>query len=193
MVEAPRDLPSQLATPPPERKRRKPPPDWLDTVDHCGPTFRRWPANQPAPRDTKGGKWLIDVDGEPAFAEIAILRALEAEGWEGRWIDNYPLPPTFRTAYWDDAWNSLSRSVADMPLKGHPLEVYRAICGEAGDPSGGGAWDVNAWRGREMVFVEAKRFRSSDGIDEAQLRWLAAGRRLGIPRQCFLFIEWTAV
>jgi hypothetical protein len=102
------------------------------------------------------------------------------------------MPPVFRTAYWDEHWRTRPRSLANRPLPPFPHEVYRAICGEAGDEAGAGAWDVILWRGKEMVFVEAKRFRSSDCIDDSQVRWLEAARRLGIPRARLVFAAWDA-
>jgi hypothetical protein len=194
MVEAPVTIPAALDLPPQlPRRRRAPEAAWLTTVRRAAPTFRRWPAELRAPLDTKGGKWLVDVDGKPAFAEFAILRAFENDGWEGRWIDNYPLPPTFRTSYWDSAWNKLPREVANSPLPAQALGVYNAICVEAGDPGGAGAWDIIAWRGKEMAFVEAKRAGSSDSVRDEQLLWLDAAHRLGVPRDSLIFAEWSAV
>lgn len=189
MVQAPSSYPTMMApcVGPKADKR----PVWLDQVCHFCPTFTSWPEDRTRPRDTKGNKPLVDVGGEPAFGEIAILRAFQASGWDGRWIDNYPLPPTFRVEYWDDQWETLPRHRANRPLPPVVEEVYRRICAEAGDPSGGGAWDVIAWRGDEMVFIEAKKRGSSDRIKEPQLRWLNALARLDIPRESRLFVEWT--
>jgi hypothetical protein len=39
--------------------------------------------------DTYGEKAVVEVDGEPLFAELAILRLLEADGWTGVWVDGY--------------------------------------------------------------------------------------------------------
>lgn len=144
MVHAPRSLPALIDRPPLFKRSRKPPPSWFAEVVHRGPRFTRWPPNEPKPQDTKGGKWVAKLASEPCFAEIAILRAFEAEAepWEGRWIDNYPMSPVFRTAYWDDHWNTLSRGVANKPLPTFPRDVSRAICTEAGDVGGAGLWDV---------------------------------------------------
>jgi hypothetical protein len=166
---------------------------WLRDVVHLQPTFTVWPSDQPRPRDTKGNKPLASVSGRPAFGEIAILRAFEAEGWEGRWIDNYPLPPTFRTDYWDSFGEKLSRAASDVPLPPKVREIYASICERAGDIHGGGAWDIIAWRGEEIAFAEAKRQKSSDWIKDPQLRWLAAAKASGIVRESLLFVEWTLV
>jgi hypothetical protein len=163
---------------------------WLQDVVHLQPVFQQWPADRPKPRDTKGNKPLALVNDRAAFAEIAILMAFEKAGWEGRWIDNYPLPPTFRRDYWDELGEKLSRSAADHPLPSPVREVYRTICERAGDIRGGGAWDITAWRGDEIAFAEAKRRKSSDWIREPQLRWLAAAKSVRVPRESMLFVEW---
>jgi len=41
--------------------------------------------------DTFGGKALLEVDGPAQFAEAAILRLFQAEGWQGRWLETYGL------------------------------------------------------------------------------------------------------
>ena len=67
----------------------------LPACFHC---FDRW---QGAPIDTYGHKAVIDSSGEPLFAELAILRLLQAGGWQGVWVDTYrrrfrrSLPPQF--------------------------------------------------------------------------------------------------
>jgi hypothetical protein len=154
------------------------------------PLFSKWPAERPRPADTKGGKPLVDLDGEVMFAELALLTLLLRDGWEGRWIDNYPLPPTFRLAYWDGSLIKVSRAQADRGLPTAIMEVYQAICTHAGDERGGGAWDVVAWRGEEMLFLEAKRRSSGDKLRSEQKGWLGAALDLRVPLDCFLFAEW---
>jgi hypothetical protein len=36
-----------------------------------------------------GGQDLLLVDGLPQFAEVAILRAFQAAGWQGRWLETH--------------------------------------------------------------------------------------------------------
>ena len=166
---------------------------WLGDVIHLQPTFPTWPAHKPRPRDTKGNKPLALVNERPAFAEIAILRAFEFDGWEGRWIDNYPLPPTFRKDYWDRSGEKLTRTESHFALPPHIESLYVAICERAGDKRGGGAWDIIAWRDDEIAFAEAKRRKSGDWIKEPQLRWLTAAIDLGVPHESMLFVEWSLV
>ncbi len=155
------------------------------------PKFAAWASNLQKPLDTKGNNPLVNVNGKASFGELAILDALTSDGWEGRWIDNYPLPPTFRTRYWTENMVKLPRDQANSPLPRPAQEIYERICIKSGDPRGGGAWDIIAWRENTFLFAEAKKKPSSDRIKTAQLAWLGAALQLGIPLGCFLYIEWT--
>jgi hypothetical protein len=62
------------------------------SIPKTRPVFEPW-RGEPL-KDTYGGKQVIDSNGEPVFAELAILRLLQVEGWEGAWID------TFRKKKW---------------------------------------------------------------------------------------------
>src|SRR5262249_23452301 len=60
-----------------------------ERVDAIPSIFMRFPMWQGAPfTDDMGKKTaaMVELDGEHLFAELAILRLLEREGWEGRWI-----------------------------------------------------------------------------------------------------------
>lgn len=92
-IEAPRSYPALLVP----FVTRLPARDagWLGRVQYSRPVLTSWNPTALRPSDTKGGKPLVAVKKEPCFGEMAFLRAFEAEGWEGRWIDNYPLPQLF--------------------------------------------------------------------------------------------------
>jgi len=97
------------------------------------PTFVPWSGTVPA--DTHGGKPLVDFDGRPAFAELAILWSLIAAGWDGVWIDSYR--NMLRRGYWD----SPPLLALPQPYQDR-LDRIIASAGRRG-----GAWDVFAWRG----------------------------------------------
>lgn len=187
MIIAPRNVPSTFG---PTESLSFTLPSGTATIRLARPQFAAWGTDRRRPADTKGNKPLLEFEGRPSFGELAILATLIGDGWQGRWIDNYPLPPTFRTAYWDDALLKLPRERANVPLPPIQRGHYDAICHQAGDARGGGAWDIIAWRGDEMFFAEAKKRASSDRIREAQLRWLDAALAVGVPSDCFVFIEW---
>lgn len=54
---------------------------------------------------------------------------------------------------------------------------------------GGGAWDVFAWRGDEIAFLEAKGPR--DHLGPNQRTWFAAAIAEGLPPDAFTIVEWT--
>jgi len=51
------------------------------------PTFEEWTGERIG--DTYGGKTILNFDGEPVFAELAILRAFQSSGWDGVWVDTF--------------------------------------------------------------------------------------------------------
>lgn len=73
--------------------------------------------------DTYSGKDILDMDGEPAFAEIAILKLLEADGWDGVWVDTYSR--IFRVAN--------KKTIRLSPSKERTLEsIYSVSASNAG-------------------------------------------------------------
>ncbi len=44
--------------------------------------------------NTYNGKIILELNGEPLFAELLILRLLEQHGYKGVWVD------TFRNKFW---------------------------------------------------------------------------------------------
>jgi hypothetical protein len=144
-------------------------------VSKATPAFNRWLG--PPPGDTYNGKEVLDYGGRPAFAELAVLWVLRADGWDGVWIDTYS--GALRTGYWD------SPAVPDPPTE--PAALLGRIRQAVG--SRWGAWDVFCWRGQEVLFAECKR-RNRDAIRPSQLRWLEGALRIGRHLSEFLVVEW---
>jgi hypothetical protein len=126
--------------------------------------------------DTYGGKPVVEVDGEPLFAELAILRLLEADGWDGVWVDTYRR--VFRRGL-------PGAPAAELPRQ--QRETFNAIVAENGGTRG--CWDVFAWRGDVKVFAEAKR-RGRDRVRRNQGCWLDSAVRAGVPVGAFAVVEW---
>ena len=126
---------------------------------------------------TFGNKPLVWVDGRAQFAEVAVLRLFEEEGWNARWVETYG---TGRTpAYWRE-WNpqgptaQKNEPIAELWVN-ERLQRIAAINGSlrGGGPSYSGCWDVLAWKGEELVFAECKR-SNKDRLRHTQLRWAEA-------------------
>ena len=125
--------------------------------------------------DTYGGKQVIDSNGKPVFAELAILKILQDEGWEGAWIDTYH----------KKKWIAIEQRGELPPDKNEFLEqIYRS----AGARSG--CFDVYCWRNEQILFAEAKR-KGRDRIRETQRRWLTVALVSGVPVESFLIVEWN--
>jgi hypothetical protein len=144
-------------------------------IPKATPVFTSW--SGPPVADTYGGKPVLTWDDQPAFAELVILWALKAVGWDGVWIDTYH--NKFRNGYWN-------RPPIDLPLP--QSELLQRIHKEAG--SRFGAWDVFCWCGNSVLFAESKKAKH-DSIRNTQLDWLDAAIRLGFRADDFLLVEWS--
>jgi hypothetical protein len=143
-------------------------------IPKCEREFEAW-AGKPIP--TYGGKAILELDGEPLYAELLVLRLLEKEGWQGVWVDSY------RGKFW-----------TGMPHKTKAADLSegrRALIDRIKNKAGrrGGCLDVFAWRGKKVRFVELKR-KGKDSIRETQKKWIEAARSCGITMSDLLIVEW---
>jgi hypothetical protein len=119
-------------------------------------------------------KPLLDYNGQPMWAEFIALRELEAIGWEGVWVNNWC------RATWRNPGEN-----ATLPA------VVAAFFDRIAEHTGrrGGAWDICAWRGDELLFVELKQ-RNRDKLRPTQLAWMKCAVEEGIPPTSFVVVEW---
>jgi hypothetical protein len=139
----------------------------------CFHSFKAWKGHPIS--DTYGGKAVIDCDGEPLFAELAILRMIQAKGWKGVWIDTYRRK--FR--------QSLPPQSCELPEHAQAV-LERASAGHKWRP---GCFDVFGWKDGQYLFAEAKR-KGKDAIRETQFNWLESALDSGLPLESFLIFEW---
>jgi hypothetical protein len=144
-------------------------------IPKCNLIFKEW--NGEPIQDTYNHKAVIDFEGDPLFAELAILRMLEKAGWNGVWADSYR--NKFRTA---------------LPEKSEPVSLPLAqakFINSIKQKTGkrGGCWDVFAWKGGDIKFVESKR-SMKDALRENQILWLETCLEMGIAPDSFLLVEW---
>jgi hypothetical protein len=144
-------------------------------VPKATPRFARW--SGAAPGSSFGNKPILEWRGRPVFAELAILRAWEAEGWQGVWVDSFG--KRLLSEYWPQP------VVAAVP----PTQ-RRLLDALAPRGSPAKSWDVLCWRGEEVVFCESKLLKR-DHIRDTQRAWLEAGLRYGLPSHAFLVVEWS--
>src|SRR5215210_4038904 len=138
------------------------------------PTFKKWVGD--FAEDTYGSKPILDVQGEPLFAELAILRIYQKDGWEGVWVDTYR--GKYRTSWGDDG----------VKLPPDKIRLLQEIYARAG--SRAGCFDVFCWKDDSVVFAESKCKRK-DRIRATQLRWLEAAIDSGVPLDSLLVVEWS--
>lgn len=146
-------------------------------IPKATPSFSRWTGE--APGDSYGGKAILEHDGRPMFAELAILALLESEGWEGVWIDTYR--NKYRRGYWD------ADPIAALPAR--QAAMMQRILDHRG-AGRSGTWDIFAWRGEDVLFAESKR-AGKDSIRASQVTWLASALAQGHSLTAFLVVEWS--
>jgi|SRR3989344_3418985 len=138
-------------------------------------TFKQWVGAPIA--DMYNNKAVIDFDGEPVFAELAILRLFQKYGWDGVWVDSY------RKVY----RIGLPKQVEPVVLPAERATIIDSIQGHIGG-KWGGCWDVFLWKEDNVLFAESKR-NKKDKIQNTQRKWLEAAIDLGYGSN-LLLIEW---
>lgn len=137
--------------------------------------FKRW-EGAPVPTDYNG-KAVIDWNGEPVFAELAVLRLFQSHGWNGVWVDSYRRK--YRVGLPDVA------APIELPeAQNRVIESLRAKTGKSG-----GCWDVLAWKNDKMLFLELKRSKK-DRVQPSQMLWLETALGSGLSSRDFALVEW---
>ena len=141
--------------------------------------FKPWTGN-PIPFDF-GRKPILDNDGEPVFAELAILRLFLNSGFDGVWVETYGGVHYLRSM--PKNWSLKSEHIS-IPTEKEDLlkriwdkEKTRAC------------FDVVIWKNDKIYFCEAKRSKK-DRLTDAQKRFIEGALSLGISIESFLIIEW---
>lgn len=136
---------------------------------------------------------MVELEGEHLFPELAILRLLEADGWEGRWVNTWGAK--------GEVWKYLTR------WEDLPREQQRTRNIEAEEPRRvlariassrrkryAGCWDVYAWRDGQFAFLQTRRGAAGAGevkVDQAD--WLHTALLFGDERitvDSFAFVDW---
>jgi hypothetical protein len=137
--------------------------------------FNQW-NGAPIP-NTYGNKLIIDSNGEPLFAELAVLRLFQSQGWDGVWVDSYGRK--FRVGLPDVAEH------VEIPEKQKELiDTIKAKTGKSG-----GCWDVFLWKDNKILFIELKRLKK-DKVQDTQKIWLEHSLSNGLSHEDFAFVEW---
>ena len=127
-----------------------------------------------------GKKPIVQQESVSRFAEIAILELLRRDGWQGVWVDSWK-------GRFLSAMPGERGSVVSLDALEHILPLRPFI---AGFRTFGGAWDVLAWRGDQILFCDAK-WSKKDSIRPNQVEWLQQRLAEGASADNFLIAEWT--
>jgi hypothetical protein len=137
-------------------------------------------------------KPLIDWNGVPLYAELAILEIVKSNGWGGVWVDNFhrrfqDCMPDRNTAF--DLPSNVAEGIRVIrSIYRRISEQYREAKISRGEF--GGCWDLLCWRGDKLLFIEAKR-KSKDRLRQNQAAWLMAALASGKEPSSFRIAEWT--
>lgn len=140
--------------------------------------FNQW-RGAPIP-NTYNNKPVIDWNGEPLFAELAVLRLFQSNGWDGVWVDSY------RRKY----RIGLPDVVQPIEIPEERKKLIESIREKTG--RSGGCWDVVLWKEDKLLFIELKRSKR-DRIQDSQISWLEQSIFLGLKTDNFAFIEWIVL
>jgi len=157
--------------------------------------FPRWTGEPFADDFGKRASGMIELDGEHLFAELAVLRLLEKDGWAGRWVNTY----SGKGEIWKylTEWRDVPRDEQRNRVieDAEPRQLLARVAGMNKPARYAGCWDTFAWRGSEFAFFECKRTTSKakDAVKTEQEDWLRSALYLGDPRltlASFCFVQW---
>ena len=138
---------------------------------------------------------MIDLDGEHLFPELAVLRVLEKDGWNGRWVSTY----SAGREVWKylTEWKDIPREEQrTRPLEdAEPRQLIARIAGFNKPRRYKGCWDVFAWRDAEFAFFQCKRGapKATDVISKDHQEWLRSAVYVGnrqVTEQSFCVVQW---
>ena len=161
------------------------------TVPSINLVFKRW-RGKPI-KDDFGGKPVVDCEGRPVFAEIAIVRTAVKAGWSAFWQQAYPLRQSgpYYYAEWKEdrvRKDQITKSSLDSPYH----QDLQASIARYNSNSYRGCWDIIAWNGegKRILYIESKQSKK-DSIRDNQVRWFSACLSAGLKKkENFLVVQW---
>jgi len=156
--------------------------------------FPRWTGEPFTDDFGKKAAGMIELDGEHLFAELAVLRLLEKDGWTGRWVNTY----SGKGEVWKylTEWRDVPRQeqrnrVLEEP---EPRQLLARVATMNRPARYAGCWDVFAWRGDEFAFFQCKKGSAKPGsLSTEQEDWLRSALYVGDERLrlgSFCVVQW---
>ncbi len=160
--------------------------DKIVQIPKCTTRFKKWEGVEL--KETFGNKPVIDMDGNPMFAELAIMNRFIQSGWNAIWVEVYAKA---RNPIYLSTWDFEKRYKDQAPSAFQEkilLEMLSEIA-KLNNNSYGGCWDVLGWIGNQVLIVESKRLKK-DRVQKTQNRWLEAGLKYGLKPENFMVVHW---
>jgi hypothetical protein len=150
--------------------------------------FKKWEGIEL--KETFGNKPVINMNGKPMFAELAIMNLFLQSGWQTIWVETYARlnKEPFYMSDWD--FEKRYKDQINTPIKEKKILMMLAEIAKRNNNSYGGCWDVLGWNGKQILFAESKRFKK-DRIQSTQNRWLEAGLKYGLRLENFMVVQWN--
>ena len=155
-------------------------------IPKCIIQFKKW--NGVGLKETFGGKSVIDMNGKPMFAELAIMNLFIQSGWKAVWVETYARlkKDPFYMSVWDFE-KTYKNQTHSLLLEKEMSEMLAKISEIKGSYSG--CWDVLGWNNKQIIFAESKRMKK-DSIRQTQIGWLEAGLKYGLHLENFMVVQW---
>lgn len=131
---------------------------------------------------TYTNKPLVQVDSESLFGELAILRWLQKDGWDGVWVDTFHDRGKGKLF-----WQGMPHETTPygLTMAPHARAVYDRILAIRGGKAGG-FFDVLAWKGSRLLFVEYKG--RGDRPNRNESLWIDAALEAGVKEEQMVFV-----
>ncbi len=141
----------------------------------------------------------VELEGEHLFPELAVLRLLERQGWEGRWVitTGGKHGEIFKlVTRWTDVPRAEQRHA---PIEDAAARQLLTGIAHANKPARfAGCWGVFAWRGGEYLFLDCRRVSGAkiEPVKARQVEWMrmALASQPGLLRPTsFCVVQWDYV
>lgn len=141
--------------------------------------FKKWAGKSPT--FDFGRKPIVDYQGKPVFAELAILKLFIALGWDGVWVESYGGIHFLKEM--PKSWK-LAKDHISIPKD---KEALLKNIQKAGKTTA--CFDVLIWKDNDIIFCESKH-KGKDKLTNAQIKFIEGALSCGVPEKSLLIAEW---
>ncbi|MFL5381248.1 MAG: hypothetical protein ACJ8GN_01855 [Longimicrobiaceae bacterium] len=156
--------------------------------------FARWPGDAFADDFGKKAAGMVELEGEHLFAELAVLRLLEKEGWAGRWVNTVGGKGEvwkFLTEWRDVPRQEQRNRVLEDP---EPRQLLARVAQMNRPARYAGCWDTFAWRDPDFAFFACRKTGPKPvQLPTNQEDWLRSALYVGDERltlRSFCVVQW---